>query len=417
MEEIFFNHNVMTKIQIKNILVSGLSGAVSAVLVFVLLTYSGFAFETGGEEVQTNNDLQEFLSERDFVSEQDLVVDAVEKASPAVVSILITKDVPVLERYYEDSSDPFERFFYGPGFRVPRYRDSGETERQEIGGGSGFLVSEDGYIVTNRHVVDEEEVDYVVFTSDGTEYEATVVDRDTLNDIAILKIEGEDFSYLNFADSAEARPGQTVIAIGNPLLEFNNSVSVGVVSGLSRNITAGDRFYGKTEYIENLIQTDAAINPGNSGGPLLDLNGDVLAVNVAVASAENIGFSIPSSAVEPLVQSVKDNGKIVRPFLGIRYVQITAEMQERNDLPVDHGVIVLRGAAVEDLAVIPGSPADKAGIVENDIILEIDGEPLKEGVSLAKIVAAKSIGDQVELKVLRDGEEELLLNVTLESSE
>lgn len=409
----------MQKSILKNVLISALSGGVVAVLVVLLFGYQFYGnVQTNVLGVSEKSELAEVLKDKEFISEEDLVTSAVEKASPAVVSIIITKDVPVLEEYYEEFGSPFDNFFGGPGFnfQIPKYRDSGETEEKEIGGGSGFIVSDDGYIITNKHVVDEEDAGYTVFTNDGSEYEAEVIDKDTLNDIAVLKIEGEDFPYLNFGDSENLKAGQTVIAIGNPLLEFNNSVSVGVISGLSRNITAGTRAYGKTEYLEGVIQTDAAINPGNSGGPLLDLNGNVIGVNVAVANAENIGFSIPSNIVKTVFDSVRENGRIVRPFLGVRYIQVTESLKEKNSLSVDYGVLILRGETMEDLAIIPGSPADKVGLAENDIILEVDGEKLNGNKSLAKIIASKGVGEDIELIILNKGEEKTV-TVTLEEPE
>ncbi|MFH1218495.1 MAG: trypsin-like peptidase domain-containing protein [Candidatus Peregrinibacteria bacterium] len=397
----------------KNVLVSAISGGLTALIVTLILINPSLQTKTLQSDVSSGN--LSTLLDKEFISQQDLVINAVEKASPAVVSIIITKDVPILEQYYEESPSPFDNFFGGTpfSFKIPQYRDSGETEKKEIGGGSGFIVTEDGYIITNKHVVSEEDVDYTVFMSDGTEYVAEIIDRDALNDIAVLKIDEEDLPYLEFSDSDELKVGQTVIAIGNPLLQFNNSASVGVISGLSRTITAGTRFYGQAEELDDVIQTDAAINPGNSGGPLLDTSGKVIGVNVAVANAENIGFSIPSNIAKTIVDSVKENGRIVRPFLGVRYVQITEALNEKNSLDVDHGVLILRGETLEDLAVIPGSPADKAGLTENDIILEADGEELNEDTSLAKIVASKKVGDTLTLKVLHKGDEKEI-TVTLE---
>jgi len=410
----------MSKNEQTTLLNSIIAGALSALIVsggfFLFMqdddqSQGPFKDQDNSKQVEQSPNLN-----KDYISQEDLVITAVEKASPAVVSIVITKDVPILEQYYEDFSSPFDDpFFGGPSFnfQIPKYRESGETEEQTIGGGSGFLVSEDGYIITNNHVVDQEEAQYTVFTLEGEEYEAEVIDKDALNDIAILKIEGKEFPYLDFSDSDSVKPGQSVIAIGNPLLEFNNSVSVGVVSGLSRNITAGTRFFGKTEYLEDVIQTDAAINPGNSGGPLLNLSGEVVAVNVAIANGENIGFSIPANIVKSIYDSVKENGRIIRPFLGIRYVPITETLKEKNNLEVDHGVLITRGETMEDLAVIPGSPADKAGLMENDIVLEIDGEKLDGTRTLSKIVSSKTVGEQVKLKVLHKGEEKTV-TITLE---
>ncbi len=345
----------------------------------------------------------------DVVAVESQIVNIVEKANPAVVSIVITKDVPIIEKYYENF-DPFGDDFFndffgdGFGFRIPRYREKG-TDKREAGGGSGFFVSSDGFVVTNRHVVDDSKADYTVLTNDGAKYKAEVLAKDSALDVAILKVKGKGFSYLKFGDSDLLKPGQTVIAIGNALAEFRNSVSVGVVSGLSRSIVAGD-FSGRSELLEGVIQTDAAINPGNSGGPLLDLRGRVIGVNVAVQrGAENIGFALPSNTVKSIVDSVREHGEIVRPYLGVRYIQVTKALKKKNNLPVDYGALIVRGETAGDLAVIPGSPADKAGIVENDIILEVDGVKLDGKKSLALLIRQKKIGEEVTLKVLSKGKE------------
>lgn len=231
---------------------------------------------------------------------EDKVVSAVKKANPAVVAITVSVNVPVYERYFEEVPSPGGFF----NFIVPRYRQRG-TQEQEVGGGTGFLVSQDGYIVTNRHVVDDEDASYTVFMNDGKKYEARVVVRDTELDLAVIKIDGYGFPYIPFGDSDDIEVGQSVIAIGNALAEFRNTVSLGIISGLSRTIVASD-VYGRSELLDELIQTDAAINQGNSGGPLLNLDGEVIGVNVAVASgAENIGFAISSNSARRLVDSVR----------------------------------------------------------------------------------------------------------------
>jgi serine protease Do len=365
-------------------------------------------------EVKTQNDDGKVIGGNEFTQES-LVIDAVKKTNPAVISIIISKNVPKYETYYAPSQNPFGNLFPGFGsfFNVPQYRQNG-TEKKEIGGGSGFFVSPDGLIVTNKHVVDQKDVEYTVFTNDGKKHPAKVIARDPVLDIALIKIDAPTISldspypYLELGDSEKLQVGQSVIAIGNALAEFRNTVSVGVVSGLARSITAG--------VLDHVIQTDAAINPGNSGGPLLDLYGRVIGVNVAVAqNSENIGFALPINSVKGAIESVKATGKIVRPYLGIRYVPVTPEMKDKNDLSVDYGILVQRGTGANDLAVIPGSPADKAGIVENDIILEIDGTKIDEKTSFAYIIRGKKVGDIITLKILHKGDEKTL-QVTLEAA-
>lgn len=351
-------------------------------------------------------------------SQENQIVNVVEQVQPAVVSVVATADVPVYEQYYEeydpfgsDAADPFGMFDPFGGFSIPQYRQNG-TEEQEISSGSGFIVSADGYVVTNKHVVEQTGVEYTVITDDGSKYPATVIAKDPSNDIAVLKIEGENFSYLEFGDSDNLRVGQTAIAIGNALGEFSNSVSVGIVSGLARSLTAGDGF-GNSEELSGIIQTDAAINFGNSGGPLLNAQGQVIGVNVAMAQAENIGFALPANLVKTVVADVQTDGKISRPWLGVRYLAITPELQTANSLPVDYGVLIIRGETPTDLAIIPGSPADKAGLEENDIILEFNGQKLDSDHDLADLISEQAVGTTVTIKVLHDGEEKIV-EVTLE---
>lgn len=330
-------------------------------------------------------------------TQEALVTGAVERANPAVISIVITKDVPIIER-----TDPFDFFFFNIPQPTPR---SGGTKKQEVGGGSGFLISSDGYAVTNRHVVDDTESSYTAFTSDGQKHEVEVIAKDPVLDVAIIKLKDRaQYSFLTLGDSGKIKVGQTAIAIGNALGEFKNTVSVGVISGLYRSIVAGDNF-GGSEELDRVIQTDAAINPGNSGGPLLNLAGQVIGVNVAIASdSQNIGFALPINTIKPVIDSVRVHGKIIRPYLGIRYVQITVALKEKNKLPVDSGVLVARGATTDDLAVIPGSPADKVGIVENDIILDVDGVKLDDKNSLASIIRGKTVSQTVTLNILHRGD-------------
>lgn len=333
------------------------------------------------------------------------IPDMVERVNQAVVSVVITKDVPTYERYYEQWN-PFG--FWGGGFSVPRVRENG-TEEREVGGGSGFIVTKEGLVVTNRHVVADADARYSIIQSDGTSYDAEVLARDPQLDIAVLKIvpkvESGTFAYLEFGDSTQLRLGETVVAIGNALAEFRNSVSVGVVSGLSRSIVASDG-RGRSEALRDVIQTDAAINPGNSGGPLLNLRGEVVGVNVATSQgADNIGFALPAHVVRSVVESVEETGKIVRPFLGVRYVMIDDELRKANNLPVESGALVIRGERREELAVMPGSPADRAGIRENDIILAVGEEELGAEADLATVLRRQVIDTPISLRVLSQGEE------------
>ena len=327
-------------------------------------------------------------------------ISAVKRVSPAVVSIIVTKDLPVLERYY---ANPFGDDFFNQFFSIPQYREKG-TEKREVGGGTGFIISSDGLILTNRHVVQDEKAESTVLTNDETKYPAAVLARDPVLDLAILKIEKTGLPTAVLGDSDKLELGQTVIAIGNALGEFRNTVSVGAVSGLSRQVTA--RGAGQTEILKDVIQTDAAINPGNSGGPLLNLRGEVIGVNVAMVSgAQSIGFAIPINQAKSAIESVKKEGRIVIPYIGVRYVIINEEIKKKNNLPVDYGALVLRGDTREELAVIPGSPADKSGIVENDIILEFDGQKITRDNDLASIIRTKKVGQEVTLKILSKGAE------------
>lgn len=341
-----------------------------------------------------------------------MIVAAVKRAEPAVVSVIVSKDLPVLEQYYES---PFGEDF--PGFpfdiQIPKVREKG-TEHREVGGGTAFFVGKDGLLMTNRHVVIDEEADYTVLLNDGQKLDAKVVARDSGNDIALLKVEGENFPALSFAEGESPRLGQTVIAIGNALGEFRNTVSRGVISGLSRTITATSGGGQDAERLDSIIQTDAAINRGNSGGPLLNSRGEIIGMNTAVASAgQNIGFAIPFPDLKRAFESFEKNGRIVRPYLGIRYMPVTTQLKEKNALAYDYGVLIVRGETETDLAIVPGSPADKAGLLENDIILEADGAKLTLETSLARIVQNKMPGDTVKLKVFSKGVEKEVM-VTLE---
>ncbi len=366
-------------------------GIIGGMIGVTIVVRSGAARSSLGLTDNIDGLLQNSPTRTDKIvlEESSAVIDAVKKVSPSVVSITITKDV--------------QDFF-------------GQVLTQK-GGGTGFIISSDGLIATNKHVVSDAGATYSVFTATGKEYSARVVSQDPFNDLAVVKIEASGLPVVEFGDSDKLQVGQYVIAIGNALGEFSNTVTLGVLSARNRKLAVSDT-QGTTESLTGLLQTDAAINPGNSGGPLINLKGQVIGVNTAVAQkgiAEGIGFAIPSNAIQTAVESVKRTGKIVRPQIGVRYLEITKEIAEKADLPIDYGALVYAGTGVGELAVIPGSPADKAGIVENDIITHINRERIDSERTLVSLIQKYKPGDQVEVTYLHKGEEKRV-KVTLTES-
>ncbi len=384
-------------------LVSAVSGAVFGAFVsYRLIEDNRSAFQPREE---TSGTLRETI----YTDEESATIDVVEKVNPAVVSVIVKKDISRLpnsgspfyfDNFWEDF--PFQPF---PNPQPNTEPNPEEPEFRAVGGGSGFIVEADGLIVTNRHVVDDETARFSVVLADGTEHEASVVAKDPVFDVAFLHIDAENLPIVELGNSDSLKLGQTVIAIGNALSEFGNTVTRGVVSGINRRVEAGDQT-GRTEIIEQAIQTDAAINPGNSGGPLVNLAGQVVGINTAVSQqGQLIGFAIPINSVKKIVESVRETGEIARPWLGVRYVPITPRLAEQNNLSVTYGALVLGGQTVEELAVIPGSPADEAGIEANDIILEVNGVKLEHKDSLSKEIAKYDIGQEIPLKILDNNKE------------
>lgn len=397
--------NQVFKIVVLSIFISSIFGFLAGAISGALLSseVKDYFQKLSIKLAQSQKDQPQSTKEEEVVPyipqtiEERTVIEVVKETSPAVVSIIITKDLPIIEEYWEESP-----FF---GFKIPQYRQKG-TQKQEVGGGTGFIVSEDGLILTNKHVVSTEGADYTVLTNDGDKYEAEVLARDPGQDLAVLKIKGHEFPVLQFGNSDGLEIGQTVIAIGNALGEFRNTVSVGVISGLGRTVTASGG--GLVETLTDIIQTDAAINKGNSGGPLLNLKGEVIGVNTAVAlDAENIGFAIPINKAKRDIEQVKTLGKIVYPFLGVRYLIINEEIQVENDLPVDYGALIIQGDQPGLPSIFPGSAAEKVGLKEGDIILEFSNERITKENTLADIIMKYDPGDRVVLNVLRDGKEKI----------
>lgn len=365
--------------------------------VFILVTVT-LSFGAGlggvfvGNRLLVNSNSSQVVRESTVVEERNAVTDVYNKSANSVVSVIVKKELPNIVRR--------------DGSLFPSYTQEG-TRLRQVGAGSGFIFSTDGYIITNRHVVSDTKAEYSVVMNDGTPIDAKVIARDTYLDIAILKIDttGKEIKGLIVGDSDRLTPGQRVVAIGYALGEFENTVSDGIISGLRRSIVATDSSGANQESLDNIIQTDASINPGNSGGPLLDYDGNVIGVNVAVAEgAENIGFAIPINEVKRIMESIIKFGEIRRPYLGVRYVPINEAVVVANDLDVNYGALVAKSEESSDPAVVPGSPADKVGIIEDDIILEVNGEKLQDG-ELAGKIQQFNIGDEITLKVLSKGQE------------
>ena len=316
----------------------------------------------------------------------DQTVNVVNEVVPAVVSIIIKKSSGI-----------------GGGF---------SDSMAKVGGGTGFFVDNSGLIVTNRHVVADREAVYTVVTNDGTELAATVLARDPLLDIAMLKVSQASSPKIFLGDSDALKIGETVIAIGNTLSEFPNTVTRGVVSGMNRHVWAGD-IYGSDAVIERAIQTDAAINLGNSGGPLVNLHGEVVGVNTAISmEGEAVGFAIPINEVKKAVMDVEQYGRILRPWLGVRYVMVDAALAKAEDLSYDFGAFVSIGTR-QNPGVIADSPAEKGGIKGGDVIVSVDGKTLKEGRTLGQFLSDRAPGDKVTLQISR-GDDLLLKELTLE---
>ncbi len=317
----------------------------------------------------------ETVTQQKVVSEESAVIEVVEKNSPAVVSIAAQQVV----------FSPF---------------GGASTEDSSIG--TGFIVEGNGLILTNKHVVAAANARYRVILKDGTDYAVEEIHRDPFVDLAILKINASGLPTVTLGDSSILKVGQTAVAIGNALGKFSNTVTVGVVSGIGRGITASSGF-GQSEVLDDVIQTDAALNPGNSGGPLLNLSGEVVGINVATTSgAENIGFSIPIDAVKPVLDDFKVKGKIVRPFLGIEYVIVTEDLSVLRKLP--------QGAFIQ--RVVEGTPAADAGLKAGDIVTKIDGQGINEQNTVAAVIRSHKMGEKLVLTVDRNGQQ-LELTATL----
>lgn len=374
------------------------AGAGLVIAIVVIAGLSGY----GGAWLQNHNSTGLVTgtvgSEKKVVTSQSQLISQIAKTvGPSVVSVNVS-----ITGSANSSSDNSGFGLFG--FSQPE---------QEQAAGTGIIISSDGLIVTNRHVVPAGTTSVSVTLSDGTELKNVSVlgrtsDSDTL-DIAFLKINSSDGHKLTPAtlgDSSTVEVGDDVVAIGNALGQFQNTVTSGIISGYGRSVQASDSS-GSSSSAENLVdlfQTDAAINEGNSGGPLVNLNGQVIGINTAVAgNAQNIGFAIPINDVKGLIDQVAKTGKFARPYLGVHYVQLTADVANEFSLSTQNGAFIAPSNDPSNPSVIPGSPAASAGLKENDVITAVNGTKIDQTHSLTALLDQHQPGDKVQLTVLRGG--------------
>ena len=364
-----------------------LVGALGGVAGTIVATHNSAVRSALGFSTSQSNEPQSAgKTEKIVVEESSSVIDVAKKVSPAVVSIS-TKSSAV-------------DFF-------------GQTVTHE-GGGSGFIITSDGLIVTNKHVVSDKNAMYTVFTYDWKSYPAEVLARDSVSDFAVVKIKASGLHVVELGDSDQLQVGQRVVAIGNALGQFQNTVTSGVISAKERQIDAGSAVGGGSEHLEGLLQTDTAINEGNSGGPLINLKGEVVGINTAVAAkgqAEGIGFALPMNSIKNSIAQVTKSGKIVRAYLGVRYIALTKEIADQNDYGVSTGAVLVGNP--QNPAVVKGSPAAKAGLKADDVITKINGEQVTEQKSLTRILNQYNVGDVIEIVIVRE-KKEMTVSVTLE---
>lgn len=327
------------------------------------------------------------------------IVETIKKVMPAVVSIVISKSLADIEKEIPPEVLPFLPF-NKPHLDIPP-EEIDAHGMVKIGGGSGFIVNKNGTILTNKHVVADPHAEYLVITDDNKKYEAEVLSRDPVDDIAILKIKADNLPVVKLGNSSNLDLGADVLAIGNALGMFKNTVSRGIISGLSRSIRAATTPMVAPQELRGLIQTDAAINPGNSGGPLVNMEGEAIGINAAIVfGAQNLGFAIPIKYAERDLADLKKYGHIKRPLLGLRYVNVDENMKSRMKLSVDYGAMIV-GQLPHSEAIIPKSPAHKAGLKEKDIVLECDGVKITPEWTIQDMLEEKSVGNILKLKVMR----------------
>lgn len=335
-----------------------------------------------------NSNITKVIADTLRLDDQEATIRAIKKVSPAVVNIVVLDQQTTT---------------------IINLSTGEQTQKTEIvqkGSGTGFLISADGLILTNKHVVNavnEKTGQYKILLNSGKQYYAQLIGKDPANDLAVLKIFDKNLPYVELGDSDKLQIGSTVIAIGNTLGRYQNSATKGIVSGLGRSIEASDQTGASVEALDNVIQTDAEINPGNSGGPLVGLDGNIIGINVALDQAgSSIGFAIPINDAKPVIKSVREIGRIVRPRLGLKYIMLTPEIAQANSLTQNSGAFI---SISQDAApsILPDSPAAKAGLKEGDIITEINAVKLQDRTTLMSMVQKYKPGDKIGLRVFRNG--------------
>ena len=356
---------------------------------YFIISFIFFTFLSGGmlfNFFQPN--IRGLVADTLRLDDQEATIRAINKVIPAVVNIIVLDQQTTT---------------------IINLTTGEQTQKTEIvrkGSGTGFLISADGLILTNKHVVgaaNEKTGQYKILLNSGKQYYAQLIGKDPINDLTVLKIFDKNLPYVQLGDSDQLSIGTTVIAIGNALGRYQNSATKGIVSGVGRNIEASDQSGNISEILDNVIQTDAEINPGNSGGPLVDLAGNIVGINVAIdQSGSAIGFAIPINDAKPVVKSVREIGRIVRPRLGVRYHMLTPELAQQLKLAKDSGAWI---SVNQDgtPSVLAGSPADKAGLKPGDIVTEINGIKLQGKATLISVIQKFKPGDRIGLKVFRDG--------------
>jgi len=345
------------------------------IVLAVCLGFSGSNFIYNSNSV-TADDLQ--------FDEQELTIRAINKVMPATVNVVVYD--------YEDVL----------ALDVSTGEQYIEKEKKSQGDGTGFIITSDGLVMTNKHVIEPitKTKEYKIILSSGKQYYAQYIDHDPINDLAILKIFDKDLPFVELGDSDVLSIGTTVIAIGNVLGRYKNSATKGIVSGLERFLMTSDLTTGKQTSLYNVIQTDAGINKGNSGGPLINLKGQVVGINVALdEGGAGVGFAIPINDAKPVIRTIKEVGRIIRPKLGLRYMMLNPVIAEENGLLRNEGAWIYAEGGQE--IVVPGSPADIAGILPGDIIFEVNAIKIEGKRNLLSVLQRYKPGDKIGFKIQR----------------